>query len=302
MNKILLDTDIGCDIDDAVCLAYLLSKEDCKLMGITTVNGDTRARAQLASVLVKASGKSVPIYPGKKDTMLIDRPRKPVPQAAALPLMDHDDDFPESGYLEFMYRTIMDHPGEVTLLAIGPMTNVGLLFAAYPDAAENLKQLVLMGGNFTNPLTAQGYMESNTMCDPHASALVYRADVMRHISIGNDVTSALGMSRDTVYGSFRENALLRAALPMIDVYFSSGIQTMYFHDLCAAMYIFRPEIATLSGGKVEVELTADALKGMTVLKHAAYYQPPYHQAAVSIDRNVFYEEFSAAFGSHRIDA
>lgn len=295
MEKILLDTDIGCDIDDAVCLAYLLSKDDCELMGITTVNGDTGARAQLASVLVKASGKKVPIFPGKKDTMLIDRTRKPVPQAAALPLMEHDVEFAESGYLEFMRKTIMDNPGEVTLLAIGPMTNVGLLLSAYPEAAENLKRLVLMGGNFTNPLTAQGYMESNTMCDPHASALVYRADVKQHVSIGNDVTSALGMSKETVYDVFKQNAMLRAALPMIDVYFSSGIQTMYFHDLCAAMYIFRPEIATLSGGKVEVELNADALKGMTVLKHAAYYQPPYHKAAVSVDGSVFYDEFYKTF-------
>ena len=65
MEKILLDTDIGCDIDDAICLAYLLARPDCRLLGVTTVNGDTVARAKLASAIIEASGQSVPVYPGR---------------------------------------------------------------------------------------------------------------------------------------------------------------------------------------------------------------------------------------------
>ena len=150
-EKILLDTDIGCDIDDAICLAYLLAHPRCELMGITTVNGDTRARAQLASALCLAARRNVPIFPGVKDTLLARRARKPVPQAEALSRLPHGDRFDENGYLEFMRDMILEHPGEVTLLAIGPMTNVGLLFAAYPDTARALKRLVLMGGTMCTP-------------------------------------------------------------------------------------------------------------------------------------------------------
>jgi len=65
-TKILLDTDIGSDIDDAVCLAYLLANPDCDLLGITTVTGDTVKRASMASVLCKIAGRNIPIHPGRR--------------------------------------------------------------------------------------------------------------------------------------------------------------------------------------------------------------------------------------------
>ncbi len=69
--KILLDTDIGTDIDDAVCLAYLLANPDCDLLGITTVTGEPVKRAMLASALCRIAGKKIPVYPGSADPLLI---------------------------------------------------------------------------------------------------------------------------------------------------------------------------------------------------------------------------------------
>lgn len=60
--KLLLDTDIGSDIDDAVCLAYLLAQPQCELLGITTVSGEPIRRAMIASAICTAAGKDVPIY------------------------------------------------------------------------------------------------------------------------------------------------------------------------------------------------------------------------------------------------
>lgn len=294
-NKIIFDTDIGCDIDDAVSLGYLLSHPDCELAGITTVNGDTQARARLASALCLAAGRDIPIFPGTRDTLLTRRIRKPVPQAAALDVLPHRKDFPENGWLTFMRDTILANPGEVTLLAVGPLTNVGLLFGAYPQAAQALKALVLMGGNFQNPLTGLGYMESNTMCDPHATAMVYRADVNVHRSVGCDVTNGLFMPRETVLARFPHNPVLRAVLPMAEVYFSGGAKAMYFHDLCAAASIFNPDIVTWGGGLVEVELTADALQGLTVVKHAAYL-PGHHQIAARVDKAAFDGDIASILG------
>lgn len=294
-EKVLLDTDIGCDIDDAICVAYLLAQPDCELIGITTVNGDTVARAKLASAICRAAGQRVPIYPGTVDTLLVRRVRKPVPQAAALDRLAHDDAFSENRWLEFMRDTILDNPGEVTLLAIGPMTNVGLLLAAYPETARRLKRLVLMGGNFQNPLTGLGYMESNTMCDPHASALAYRAEVQNHFSVGCDVTNGLSMAKDEVYRRFSRHPVLASVLPMADVYFSGGAKELFFHDSCAAASIFNPDLITWGGGQVDVELCADALMGMTVVKHAAYLGGR-HRVAVRVDRDAYFRDFDRVFG------
>ena len=77
IEKVLLDTDIGCDIDDAICMAYLLAHPNCELVGVTTVNGDTRARAQLASALCIAAKKDVPIYPWTVPNTADNRKKKP---------------------------------------------------------------------------------------------------------------------------------------------------------------------------------------------------------------------------------
>ena len=68
--KILLDTDIGSDIDDAVCLAYLLAQSQCQLLGITTVSGESKKRGMLASVLCNVASKDIPIFPGAEEPLI----------------------------------------------------------------------------------------------------------------------------------------------------------------------------------------------------------------------------------------
>lgn len=295
IEKVLLDTDIGCDIDDAICMAYLLAHPNCELVGVTTVNGDTRARAQLASALCIAAKKDVPIYPGARDTLLVRRARKHVRQAEALARLPHLERFEENAYLEFMKSVILESPGEVTLLAIGPLTNVGLLFSAYPDVARSLKRLIIMGGNFQNPNLGLGYMESNTMCDPHASAMVYRTRVARHCSVGCDVTNGFWLPQAEVYHSFHEHDILAATLPMADIYFENGSDRIFLHDSCAAALIFNEDMAKWQNGFVEVELCADALMGMTVVKHAAYLDGR-HMVATYIDKDTYFADFKKIFG------
>src|SRR5262249_58606776 len=95
MIKVIHDTDIGSDIDDAVALAYLLANPECELLGVTTVTGNVEQRAQLASVLCKVAGRDVPIYPGSGDAILVPQKQPDVPQAEALVRWDHDQHFPK---------------------------------------------------------------------------------------------------------------------------------------------------------------------------------------------------------------
>src|SRR5512142_1126179 len=94
MTKILLDTDIGTDVDDAVCLAYLLSHPECELLGITTVTGEAGKRASLASVLCRVAGRDVPSYQGAEVPMVRDQRQTVAQQAAALPRWPHRTAFP----------------------------------------------------------------------------------------------------------------------------------------------------------------------------------------------------------------
>ena len=83
-EKVLFDTDIGSDIDDAVCLAYLLAQRRCELLGITTVSGEADKRAMIASAICMAAGREVPIYPGAESPLLVESRQPAATQAPAL--------------------------------------------------------------------------------------------------------------------------------------------------------------------------------------------------------------------------
>src|SRR5947199_9706432 len=101
-TKLLLDTDIGSDIDDAVCLAYLLRQPQCELLGITTVSGEPEQRAMLAHAICAAEGRGeIPIHSGSPLPLLRPQRQREAPQAAALPRWPHKDAFPPCTAVDF---------------------------------------------------------------------------------------------------------------------------------------------------------------------------------------------------------
>lgn len=113
--------------------------------------GETDDRCRLASALCYAAGKDIPLYPGARRAILDHTPPSAVSQLKGLGGWPHRTDFPQGEGFAFMQDTIRRHPGEITLLAIGPMTNVGLLFAYDPELPALLKRLVLMVRRFYRP-------------------------------------------------------------------------------------------------------------------------------------------------------
>jgi inosine-uridine nucleoside N-ribohydrolase len=287
-TKILLDTDIGSDIDDAVCLAYLLANPECDLLGITTVAGDTVARAKLASVLCRIAGKDIPIHPGARGCLVSEQVHLHVPQAAALDKWkDHETKFSQGEAIEFLRRTIRANPGEVTLFGIGPMTNIATLFAVDEEIPRLLKGLVLMCGHFTR---ARGDMEWNAFIDPTATAMVYRAAPKVHRSIGLDVTLQVQMPAPEVRAKFQA-PLLRPVLDFAEVWFKQA-ETITFHDPLAATTIFDDKICTYAKGRVDIELKSDRLAG------ASFWTPQPdgpHEVAVTVDKQRFFDHYFGFF-------
>ncbi len=287
-TKVILDTDIGSDIDDAVCLAYLLANPACDLLGITTVTADTVARASLASALCKIAGRNVPIFPGRRESLLTEQKQPNVPQAAALAKWDHETRFPEAQAIDFLRRTIRANPGEVVLLGIGPMSNIAALFAADEEIPKLLKGLVLMCGNF---LASIPHAEWNALVDPTATAIVYRAAPPYHRSIGLDVTTQVTMPADEVRQRFTA-PLLRPVLDFAEVWFKHA-GTITFHDPLAAATIFDDTICGFEPGRVEIELKSDRLAGATIWYPKA--EGGHHQVATSVQPARFFEHYFGFF-------
>ena len=287
--KIILDTDIGSDIDDAVCLAYLLAQPQCELLGITTVTGEAVKRAMMASALCKLAGKpDIPIYPGAETPFTIAQRQPLAQQADALPRWEHETRFPQGEAVEFLRRTIRQHPGEITLLTIGPLTTIGLLFKADAEIPRLLKSIVLMCGVFADGLPQAESLEWNAILDPVATSIVYRAPVPVHRSIGLDVTRRVTMDAAQVRRKFQAR-LLQPVLDFAEVWFRNA-EGITFHDPLAATTIFDDSICAFERGEVEVELDDRERAGQTRLLARGSAQAR-HEVALHVEPERFFTHY-----------
>lgn len=287
--KLLLDTDIGSDIDDAVCLAYLLAHPECELLGITTVSGEPERRASIASALCIAVGREVPIRPGASRPLVVPQRQVEAEQAAALRGTPHHTRFPAGEAIPFLRDAIRKYPGEITLLCIGPLTNIALLIRTDEEIATLLHSLVIMGGAYGPPGEPYpaGDAEWNLLLDPHAAAIVYDAPAPVHRSIGLNVTEQVRMDPAEVRQRFTTRRL-RPVLDFAEVFFQ-GDSEMVFHDPLAAASIFDPGLCGFERGTVAIDLASG---GSSFAPDAA---GP-HEVARSVDVPAFLDHYFAVAG------
>ncbi len=297
MEKInlLLDTDIGSDIDDAVALAYLLRQSNCTLLGITTVTGEPDKRASLADAVCRAAGRAdVPIHVGTEAPFLIAAKQPKASQAEALSEnWPHRDFAKRNTAVAFLRDTIRANPNQITLLAIGPLTNIALIFALDPEIPALLKQMVVMGGRFHTRGQAGETSEWNIICDPHAAAMVFAAKVPRFVAVGLDVTEQCRMPADACRRRFlKASGPLAMVGAMAEVWFRHATQ-ITFHDPLAAALIFAPELCELQPYRISVELGNAQTPGQTLLSHDGA-EP--HEIAVSVDSAAFFQHYYEIVG------
>jgi inosine-uridine nucleoside N-ribohydrolase len=293
---LILDTDIGSDIDDAVALAYLLRQPRCELLGITTVTGNVAQRAALCDVICREAGRpDVPIHAGASEVLLFGPGQPRVPQYEAITGHPHRTEFPPNTAIGFLRRTIREHPGQVTLLAIGPLTNIALLFATDPETASLLKQLVLMCGVFTGGKDhGPGNREWNALVDPVATAMVFQARPPQFVSVGLEVTTRCRLPAEECRQRFRAaGGPLGIVADMAEVWFR-GRQAITLHDPLAAAVVFEPKLCTYAAGQVTVETQSERLAGLTSFRRLRGAAP--HRIAVSVDPEAFVRHYFCVVG------
>ncbi|MDQ2732700.1 MAG: nucleoside hydrolase [Armatimonadota bacterium] len=293
---LLFDTDIGSDIDDAVALAYLLKQPRCELLGITTVTGEPERRASLASAVCRAAGRTdIPIHVGTEAPLLNPQRQPHATQAEAL-----TDEWPHANFgkentaVRFLQDTIRARPGELTLLTVGPLTNIALLFALDPEIPSLLKQLVMMGGWFFSKTPDGRDREWNILCDPHAAARVFMAPIDHFKAVGIDVTGQCQIPADECRQRFKQaGGPLAPVAAMAEVWFRDAA-AITFHDPLAAAVVFDESLCQFKPGHVEVELDGFAAGGRTLVSYDSSSQP--HQLASGVEPERFFEHYFSVVG------
>src|SRR6185312_210748 len=155
MAVYLLDTDVGTDVDDALAIAYLASRRDVELAGVTTVHGNAPLRAEIARGLLQAAGRQVEVVAGRSAPLR----RSAVANFHWDELWGHEGvglvptatEFPPDGDPErddaarFIIEAARKHPG-LTIITIGPVTNLARALELGPDLPARVGRVVMMGG------------------------------------------------------------------------------------------------------------------------------------------------------------
>ncbi|KAK7966327.1 uncharacterized protein PG986_000604 [Apiospora aurea] len=253
--KVIVDTDIGTDPDDGLALAYLALHPRCNLLGVTIVTGDVQKRAAVAQVLLRACGPKaaeIPIHCGRRDPILEGEGQPHCQQYSDIQKEAHVLNRLENTAVDFMRRTIHENLNEVVLLTIGPLSNLGLLFALEPEIASATRGVVSMAGKFLP--AGDRHKEWNISVDRTAAGMVLGARRPSHRFVGLDVTRQVMWTKDD-YLKFegRVQGPLKPVLHKLSRWWLGIKPRMTFHDPLAAAVIFEPDLCKWKSGRVVID-------------------------------------------------
>lgn len=287
---VLFDTDMGTDVDDCLALAVLLGSPEIDLIGVTTVYGDVALRARMTRKLLHLAGRDdVPVLEGVGAPLMRNRPVF-WPGHEGLGLLEEGDEarfgqHPDRHAVDFLIDTVMDRPGEVHLLAVGPLTNVAAAMVRRPEVAHNLAGLTVMGG-FVAPWTGgRGPAEHNIQCDPEAARAVFASGAAISL-VPLDVTLRTVIGREGVR-EIREvgtpyHEAVADQVALYPPFEEQGGQT-FLHDPLAAAAMIRPALLGWHELAIDVELAGRLTAGMTVARQPGPEEPATARAAMEVD-------------------
>ncbi len=297
-RTVLLDCDPG--HDDAIAILLAAGSSALKLAGITTVAGNqtldktTRNACAVATVaglghISVVAGCDRPLLRELRTAAQIhgesglDGPPAVAPTVSVRP--GHGSDF--------IADTVMAHPGEVTLVATGPLTNVALALRRHPGISEAVRELVIMGGAFGRG-NVTPVAEFNIYVDPEAAAIVFDAP-WRVTMIGLDLTHQ-ATCPPAVQESLRSlgSGPARFADQLLTFYRrayfeSTGLADPPVHDACAIAYVAAPELFETRPAHVRVETRGALTAGTTVTDFTAHAPGAGHDVAVKLDADAFWD-------------
>lgn len=267
---ILLDTDIATDVDDLLALSLILSSPELRLLGVTCVYGDVDLRARYATKLLSLAGySSVPVMAGARQPLLNKREIYWGGHEGKGFLEEQDTQIAYSSEhaVDYLIRMAMQHPGQIHLIAIGPLTNLALALIRHPQLP--LKHITIMGGVIRGSERLDlPFAEHNIICDPEAAHVVFSSGLPITV-VPLDLTTQVRILRESVK-RIRSGGtpLQQMVAQQIEVYpwFQSHGYT-FLHDPLAAAVVIDPTLVQTRRVSIQVELGGEYTAAMTLMRN-----------------------------------
>lgn len=268
-EKVIIDTDPG--VDDALAIAFAFESQQLEVLGLTTIFGnvETRLATLNALRLLEIMGEDVPVAEGASHPLYMKKLPPPIDVHGKDGLGEINLPLPKTARIkesaaEFIVQTVMDNPGEVTLIVLGPMTNIALALALEPKLAENVKQVVAMGGVLQVMGNVSPVASANILGDPHAADIVMGTH-WNMILVPADTTRQV-LVTDSWWNSVRQKGGKNVEL-LFDIsrFYRTFYQSVGYldgypnHDSTAVAYVLNPGLFETSQRAVRV-----VTDGMTI--------------------------------------
>jgi purine nucleosidase len=250
-EKVIIDTDIGDDIDDAFAIALALKSPELEILGVTTTFGDTEARAKIVDRLLGEAGRTdIPVLAGTPTHTTNVMNQRRYGEGGHFARASHPN------AVDFILDQIRGYPGQITLIAIGPLMNVGSLIDKDPATFLKLKRVVMMGGSIECGYgelwfcTARGPdAEWNIINDIPSAQRLFLSGVPLYV-MPLDSTQ---LKLDEVKRAF----LFKQGTPLTDaltlLYHEWGQQTPTLFDPVTVAYILNPKICPVQPMHIRVD-------------------------------------------------
>lgn len=301
-EKLIYDTDPG--IDDALGLLLLAAAPEIDLLAITVTHGNTSQDKCLRNALQLAElcGLThVPIARGAQEPLVkelsvaeethgdggLGYAQLPEPKLQPVSQPAHD----------LIIRLIEEYPGEVTLLCVGPMTNIALALLKQPGIAKQIKRIVSMGGAIHYPGNVTPQAEYNVFCDPEAFEIVLNAgidftlvplDVTYQCLFTTDHLSRINKAPAAIFDFIKEST--RFYMEFHAAY--QGIQGCAINDPLAAAILLAPDLVTYRDYFLAIELQSPTSKAKTIADHyGALKKQPNAKVAMEVEVEKFMDLF-----------
>ena len=272
-HTIIFDTDPG--VDDAQAIALIMAHPDIEVLGLTTTFGNVRVETATrnALLLTELAGQKIPVAQGA-DYPLVKTPY-PVPAhihgADGLgnqTLSEPSGQIEPISAAQFIVDRTRERPGEITLMAVGPLGNLAMAIALDPDVVNRVKQVVIMGGSAARGGNVTPLAEANIFSDPHAAKRVLTAG-WPLVMVGLDVTLDTVITPDRMARIAEGQGALGKVLShsydfYADFYRSAiGLDGCCPHDSCAVAWLVHPEFFESVTGHLDV-VTEGPAEGQTI--------------------------------------
>ncbi|XVF25131.1 hypothetical protein REPUB_Repub13aG0187400 [Reevesia pubescens] len=275
-KKIIIDTDPG--IDDAMAIFLALRSPEVEVIGLTTIFGNvfTTLATRNALHLLEVAGRTdIPVAEGSHVTFTKSTNLRIADFVHGVDGLGNQNFPPPKGKPidmsapDFLVEQANLHPGKITVVALGPLTNIALAIQLDPSFTKNIGQIVLLGGAFAVNGSVNPAAETNIFGDPDAADIVFTSGA-HVLAVGINVTHQVVLTdadRDKLASS--TGKLAQYLCKILGVYFSYyhdayNIKGVYLHDPTAMLAAINPSLITYTEGAVRVQ-TNGITRGLTIL-------------------------------------